>query len=432
MAKLFTFLAAALVPISLLAQSPIPAPPQKGAILILGATAHIGNGTTITSSAIAFNKGKLTMVADATNIRIDRTQFLKIFDATGKHVYPGFIATDSQLGLVEVDAVRATNDQAETGALNPNARSIIAYNTDSEVTPTVRSNGVLLAQVSPVGGTLSGSSSVVQLDAWNWEDATIKADEGQHLNWPALRSWGGWDTGNPEQKGNDRYTKDIEQMQAYFNEAKGYAQLEQPSTSNPRFEAMKPLFTGKQTLYIHANEAKAIRAAVEFAVGNQLKMVLVGGDDAWQETTLLKNNNIPVMLSRTQRLPAREDEDVDQPYKTAKTLYDAGILFTFSDEGAWKQRNLSFEAGQAIGFGLPYEAAVAAITLNTAKILQIDANYGSLETGKSATLFISEGDALDMRTNQVTAAFIDGREISLDNKQKELSRKYSEQYKRNK
>jgi hypothetical protein len=336
------------------------------------------------------------------------------------------------LGLVEVDAVRATNDQAETGALNPNARSIIAYNTDSEVTPTVRSNGVLLAQVSPVGGTLSGSSSVVQLDAWNWEDATIKADEGQHLNWPALRSWGGWDTGNPEQKGNDRYTKDIEQMQAYFNEAKGYAQLEQPSTSNPRFEAMKPLFTGKQTLYIHANEAKAIRAAVEFAVGNQLKMVLVGGDDAWQETTLLKNNNIPVMLSRTQRLPAREDEDVDQPYKTAKTLYDAGILFTFSDEGAWKQRNLSFEAGQAIGFGLPYEAAVAAITLNTAKILQIDANYGSLETGKSATLFISEGDALDMRTNQVTAAFIDGREISLDNKQKELSRKYSEQYKRNK
>jgi imidazolonepropionase-like amidohydrolase len=432
MAKLYTFLTAVLVPISLLAQSPIPAPPQKGAILILGATAHIGNGNTITSSAIAFNKGKLTMMADATNIRIDRTQFAKIFDATGKHVYPGFIATDSQLGLVEVDAVRATNDQAETGTLNPNARSIIAYNTDSEVTPTVRSNGILLAQVSPVGGTLSGSSSVVQLDAWNWEDATVKADEGQHLNWPALRAWGGWDNGNPEQKGNDRYTKEIEQIQAYFNEAKGYAQLEQPSISNPRFESMKPLFSGKQTLYIHANEAKAIRAAVEFAVVNQLKMVLVGGDDAWQETTLLKNNKIPVMLSRTQRLPAREDEDVDQPFKSAKTLYDAGIPFTFSDEGAWRQRNLSFEAGQAVGFGLPYEAAVAAITLNVAKILQIDTNYGSLEIGKSATLFISEGDALDMRTNQVTAAFIDGREISLDNKQKELSRKYSEQYKRNK
>ncbi len=412
------------------AQAPVPAPAQSGAILILNATAHVGNGTVINNSAVAFNKGKITMVADATTIRIDRTQFAKIYDASGKHVYPGFIAADSQLGLVEVEAVRATSDQAETGEMNPNARAIVAYNTDSEVTPTVRSNGVLLAQVSPVGGVVAGQSSVVQLDAWNWEDAAVRTDEGMHLNWPSLRSWGGWETGNPEQKGNERYQKDVDAIEQYFKEAKAYAALAQPAAKNPRFEAMKSLMKGEQTLYIHTNQAKTIRAAVEFGKAQGLKVAIVGGDDAWQEIQLLKDNNIHVVLGRTQRLPARDDEDVDQPYKTAKMLHDAGVSFSFTDEGGWKQRNLAFEAGQAVGAGLPYEAAVQAITLGTARLLGIDAQYGSLEVGKTATLFISEGDALDMRTNQVTAAFINGRSIDLDNKQKRLNRKYSEKYQR--
>jgi hypothetical protein len=166
------------------AQPPTPAPAQRGSVLILGATAHLGNGKALPNSAIAFEGDKLTLVADASTIRLDRTKFAKIFDATGKHVYPGFIATNSRLGLVEVEAVRATQDFAEIGAYNPNARSIIAYNTDSDIQPTVRSNGVLLAQVVPTGGVISGTSSVVQLDAWNWEDAAVRTDDGIHLNWP--------------------------------------------------------------------------------------------------------------------------------------------------------------------------------------------------------------------------------------------------------
>jgi imidazolonepropionase-like amidohydrolase len=412
------------------AQAPVPAPAQSGAVLILNATAHVGNGSVVNNSAIAFDKGKITMVADATTIRIDRTQFKQIYDASGKHVYPGFIAADSQLGLVEVEAVRATSDQAEIGDINPNARAIIAYNTDSEVTPTVRSNGVLMAQISPVGGTISGSSSVVQLDAWNWEDAAVRTDEGMHLNWPALRSWGGWETGNPEQKGNERYQKDVDAIEQFIKEAKAYAALAQPAAKNPRLEAMKKVVMAEQTLYIHTDAAKTIRAAVEFGKAHGLKVAIVGGSDAWQETRLLKENNIHVVLGRTQRLPSRDDEDVDQPFKTAKALQEAGVSFSFSDEGGWKQRNLAFEAGQAVGAGLPYEAAVQAITLATAKVLGIGDMYGSLEVGKSATLFISEGDALDMRTNNVTAAFINGRSIDLDNKQKRLYRKYSEKYQR--
>ncbi len=198
-------------PLVAAAQNPVPAPPQKGAILIVGAVAHLGNGQIIQNSAVAFEAGKLTLVADATTIRLDRSKYAKIFDASGKHLYPGFIASDTRLGLVEIEAVRATVDFAETSNYNPNARSIVAYNTDSQVLPTVRSNGVLTAQVSPAGGVISGSSSIVQLDAWNWEDAAYRSDDGIHLNWPGPRPAGSFrgaaETTPGEQDPGDQYDK---------------------------------------------------------------------------------------------------------------------------------------------------------------------------------------------------------------------------------
>lgn len=413
---------------TLFAQVPTPAPAQKEAILIMGATAHLGNGQVIENSAIGFENGKLTLVADATTIRIDRTKYGKIYDAAGKHVYPGFIAPNTRLGLVEIDAARPTQDFSETGALNPNVRSIIAYNTDSEVTPTVRSNGVLLAQVSPTGGTVSGTSSIVQLDAWNWEDASYRADDGIHLNWPALRSWSGWQTGSPEMRRNEQYDKDVLALRQFFDEARAYAQAPVVAAKNPRFEAMRGLWDKKQSLFVHTDNAKTIQEAVLFAESYGLHTVLVGASDAWLVADFLKAREVPVILGRTQRLPSREDEDVDQPFKTPALLHEKGVLFAFSMDGAWQQRNLAFQAGQAAGYGLPKEAALSALTLHTAKILQIDKTCGSLETGKDATLFISEGDALDMRTCKVTAAFIQGREINLDNKQKRLQRRFEEKY----
>ena len=427
MLKISSFCCAFLFVAALQAQiNPVPAGPQKAPILIMGATAHIGNGQVIANSAIAFENGKLTLVADATTIRMDRSKFSKIYDATGKHVYPGFIGMDTRLGLVEIDAVRSTVDFSEIGAYNPNARTIVAYNTDSDLLPTVRANGVLLAQVTPQGGVLSGTSSVVQLDAWNWEDAAYRTDEGQHLNWPAMRSWGGWESGNPEMKKNEQYDKDIAALNKFFQEAAAYAAGPAPAVANPRFESMRGLFTKAQTLYIHTDAARTIQEAVVFAQKFNLKMVLVGAADAWRVADLLKANNVAVILGRTQRLPARDDEDYDQPYKTAKILHDKGILFAFSDEGAWRQRNVPFQAGQAVGHGLPQEAAVQALCLNAATILGIQERAGSLEVGKDANLFISEGDALDMRGNIVTAAFIQGRELLLDDKHKQLFQRYSQ------
>lgn len=410
------------------AQNPSPAPAQTGAVLIIGATAHLGNGAVIANSAIGFEGGKLTLVADATTIRLDRSKFTTVYDASGKHVYPGFIATDTYLGLSEIEAARATNDYADIGQYNPNLRSVIAYNTDSDVIPTVRSNGVLLAQITPQGGSISGTSSVVQLDAWNWEDATYRVDEGIHMNWPELRSFGGFETGNPGMRKNEQYEKDVQALRRFFEEAKAYAQQLTPDVKNVRFEAMRGLFSQKSTLYIHTSQAKTMQEAVLFAESMGCRPVLVGASDAWMITDFLAQHKTPVILSKTQRLPAREDEDVDQPFKTPAILQDKGILFVLSNQGFWQQRNLPFQAGQAVGFGLNKEAAVSALTLNAAKVLGIDQTCGSLETGKDATLFISEGDALDMKGCQVTAAFIQGRSISLDNKHKQLYQRFDKKY----
>ncbi len=415
-----------LLPALFSAQTPIPAPPQDGAILILGATAHVGNGTVIANSAIAFEGGKLTLVADATTIRFDRSKFVRIYDAAGKHVYPGFIAPDATVGLVEIGAVRATQDAGDVGALNPQDRALIAYNADSEIPPTLRSNGVLMAQATPEGGLISGFSSVMQMDAWNWEDAALRADDGLHVNWPRWRS----QQFDPSQKKNEAYEKDVQTLRQFFDEARAYCQKTAPSPVNLKFEAMRGVFDKKQALYVHVDQAKPIQEAVLFAESYGLHPVLVGANDSWLVADLLHAHQVAVILGPTQRLPSRDDEDIDQPYKTAAALQQAGVLFSFAGDGFWRQRNLPFLAGQAVAFGLPYESAVSAVTLNTAKILGLGDTAGSLEPGKDATLFISEGDALDMRTCIVTAAFIQGRTIDLDNKQKELAKKFGEKYRR--
>ncbi len=424
--KILLFLITILFDINVFAQQ-TPAPSQNQPILITGATAHIGNGQTIENSAIAFENGKLTIVADARLIRIDGSKNYKIIDATGKHIYPGLIAPNTTLGLVEIGAVRATRDRSEVGQMNPNIRSIIAYNTDSRVTPTVRSNGVLLAQITPQSGRISGSSSIVELDAWNWEDALYSEDLGIHLNWPSMFrfSWGG--SAEVINK-NKNYEKQVQEITSFFEQAKAYTNKKEPQAINLKFEAMRGLFDKSKKLFIHTNLAKTMMESILFAKKYDVDIVIVGGRDSWRITEFLKENNVPIILRSTQRLPGAEDEDIDQPFKTPVQLYNAEVLFCFSHSGFDTQRNLPFQAGQAVGFGLKYEEAIKSLTLNTAKILGIDETVGSLEEGKDATLFISEGDVLDMRTCKVVQAFIRGKEIDLDNKQKALYRKFQEKY----
>ncbi|MBP6334909.1 MAG: amidohydrolase family protein [Bacteroidia bacterium] len=409
------------------AQNPAPGGKQQSTVLIMNAKAHLGNGKVIENAAIAFENGKLTLVADATTIRIDKRKYDKIVDATGKHVYPGFIACNTTLGLVEIELVRSTLDFREVGEMNSNVRSIIAYNTDSRIIPTVRSNGVLLAQIVPQGGIISGQSSVVNLDAWNWEDATYKMDVGVHVNWPRMyvnRS------NNPdaEEKARLRMKNELNELENFFNEASAYLRSASPAEKNLRFESMRSVFDGTGKLFVHCNFAKEIVSAVDFSKRFKLKMVLVGGNDAWRVSTLLKENSIPVIINGSHSLPPREDEDVDIAYKLPYLLKQAGVDFAMTVDGSWQVRNLMFQAGTTQAYGLTAEEALASITSSPAGILGIDSSVGTLEEGKDATLFISAGDALDMRSNQVISAYINGREVNLTNAQKELNTKYLQKY----
>lgn len=410
-----------------------PAPKQNKSILIIGAKAHLGNGEVIENSLISIIDGKIATIGDATLMKPAKHDI--IIEAAGKHVYPGFIAPNSTLGLVEIDAVRASDDESEIGEFNPHVRSIIAYNTESVVTETTRPNGVLLAQITPRGGRISGTSSIVQLDAWNWEDAIIKENDGIHLNWPRSYSRTGWWAEPGGIEANKNYESQIKTIQDYFDNAFAYLNTKNSKKDIP-FEAMKGIQNGEKKLYIHVNGEKEIIDAVLFKKKNNIKnIVIVGGYYAFKVATLLKENNVAVLLKRVHDLPLLEDEDVNLPYKNAKLLVDAGVLVGLENAGDMERmqtRNLPFYAGTCAAWGLSKEQALQLITENTAKILGIDNQYGTLESGKSATLFISEGDPLEMKTNVISFAFIDGRQISLQSHHTELYERYKGKFEQQK
>ena len=406
-----------------------PADKQTTTFSIEGATAHIGNGEIIENSLLTFSDGKITFVGSAT---VKTARLGTVINAKGKHVYPGFIASNTTLGLVEIDAVRATDDKDEIGLMNPHIRSLIAYNAESKVVESMRPNGVLIAQITPRGGALSGTSSVVQLDAWNWEDAAIKTDDGIHMNWPSSFTAGKWWLGeDPALKPNPKYTEKIGEIKDYFKNAKNYLASRKVKTHLP-YRATAGLFDGSKRFFIHVSGQKEITDAItiskKLGINN---LTIVNGEHAEKVADLLVKNKVSVILERPHRNPDNEDDSYDATYTIAKTLIDKGVLVSIGMEGQMERmntRNLPFYAGTFAAFGLDKEVALQLITLNAAKILGIDSFAGSLEVGKDATLFISEGDALEMRGNILTNAFIQGREISLETHQTELWKRYAKKY----
>lgn len=421
-------LAALLFSVPVMAQVPAPAAKQSKPMLLKGATLHIGNGQVIENAAVGFDKGKITYAGPQNGASMSGYE---VVDVTGQHIYPGLIQPNAALGLNEVESVRATIDWREVGDMNPNVRSVIAYNTDSDIIPTVRANGVLMTQLTPLGGTISGSSSIVQLDAWNWEDAVVKADEGMHLNWPnMLIETGNSRTDERLKRMAEHRDETMLELEKLFRDAAVYKAGKHES-ENLKLASMAGLFTGAQKLYIHANYGKEIIEAVNFAKKQGVKeVVVVGARDAVAVADFLKANNVSVIYSGVHALPSRAEEDVDLPYKTPYLLHKAGIPFALDyDLAIHGIRNLPFIAGTAAAYGLDKEQALAAVSLNTAKILGIEKQAGSVEVGKDATLVVSSGDLLDMRTNNVTHAFIQGRTIDLNDKQKYLYKKFEDKYK---
>ena len=412
-----------------IASPEVPGAPQQKPIALVGGTVHPVSGPDIEKATVLFVDGKITAIG----VDVELPEGTEKLDVTGKHVYPGLIDAYTDLGLIEIPSVRATVDKAETGTVNPNVRAQVAVNPDSELIPVVRSNGVLAVLTAPTGGLISGQSAVIALDGWTYEDMTVRAPVGMHVAWPRLRPLRGFRTQDdtPASAKRDEALKALDEIFAQaraYQASKAAATPDQPIDLDVRAEAMLPVLEGKLPLIVHADELEQIQGAVAFAERQKVKLIILGGYDAAACADLLKRHDVPVIIGGVQRLPERASDAYDEPFTLPARLRGAGIKFCISGaEQASNVRNLPYHAGMAAAYGLPREEALKAVTLYPAQILGVADRLGSLETGKDATLIVTDGDPLETPT-EVLSAYIAGRKVDLMDRHKRLWHKYQEKY----
>ncbi len=408
-----------------------PGARQSKPIALVHAHIHPVSQPSLEDATILFDGGKIIAVGKSVNLPPETT----IIDASGKHIYPGLFEAHSQMGLIEISAVRATDDQSETGAMNPNAKAQIAVNPESEIIPVTRSNGVLLALSAPVGGLVSGKSAVLQLDGWTYEDMTVKSEAALQIEWPSLAEPTRGDA-EERKKSRDAQQNALRDLNQLFGDAKAYVdtrKLNSPDQAyDSRLEAMIPVIDGRLPIMVHADDVAQIESAVGFAVDHNVRIILLGGYDAPLCADLLRKHKVAVIVSSVYRLPRRAHEPVDHAYTLPKRLLDAKIKFCISGSDrseTWNTRLLPYHAATAVAYGLPPDEGLRAITLYVAEILGVAEQVGSLEANKDATLIVTNGDPLET-TTQFEMAFIQGRAVDLSNKQTRLYEKYREKYRR--
>ncbi len=408
---------------------PDPAPPQTGTIALVGGTIHPVDAPDIPKGIVVFANGKITAIGASVTVPSDAQKI----DITGKHVYPSLIDANTIIGLTEIGAIRATNDAGEVGDINPNVRAEVAVNPESEIIPVTRNNGVLLALAAPNGGVICGTSALLQLDGWTWEDLTVKAPIAMHLSWPRMRAVTAWWSQEPEEKQLERRDQQLQVVRQAFDDARAYMMAKAAGAApDPdfRWEAMIPVLEGKLPVAIQADELQQIQAAAAFGESEKVKVIIVGGYDAPLCAELLKRDSIPVIIGGILRTPQRVDDPFDAAFTLPERLRQAGIPFCISGGGdASNVRNLPYHAAKAASYGLPLAEALKSITIYPARVLGVADRVGSLAVGKDATLFVADGDILDIPTH-VEQAFIQGRKIDLTDKQKVLWEKYKEKYHR--
>ncbi|MBL8516424.1 MAG: amidohydrolase family protein [Betaproteobacteria bacterium] len=420
------------------ASGEVPPPKQTRPLLIAGATLHTISGIAIPDGRMLIDKGRIAAIGTAASM--PDAAGVEVLNLKGKHVYPGLIAANTAMGLAEVSAVRATVDLTETGPLNPNVRALVAVNADSELIPVARANGVLAALSVPragAAGLIGGTSAVIQLDGWTWEDMAIEREAGLHVFLPSMRS--------PAAQNPQLSPQRIEDMQRTmqarlrtldeaFESAAAYAKALSAGESverDERWESMRPVFTGARKVFVHADDIAQLRHALGFAERFALKIVIVGGADAPLIAPLLKAKDVPVIIAGVHRLPLRRNDPPETPFFVAAKLHAAGVKVVIARTGgagdAARERSLPFEAGTAVAHGLPRADALRAITLSAAEVLGVADKLGSLDPGKLANFFVTDGDPLEIRTN-VERVFIQGRELPMTDKQTRLRDKYEERY----
>ncbi|MFO0856634.1 MAG: amidohydrolase family protein [Phycisphaerales bacterium] len=440
------------------------AAPQSVPVIISNATIHPISAEPFVGT-LYFSNGILRSVATEQKWKeIEATVLWEKqptrIDGNGKHVYPAFIAPYTQLGLTEIQSVRATQDLGEVGSITPEVKACTAFNPDSTLIPVTRRNGVLIAGIFPEGGLVPGQGCAARLDAWTIEDTTIAprdslASAGMVLRWPNVRPISAWWMDKSDEDQLKDIRQQLDDIKKLFDTAKNYALARKHDPSQAidlRWEQMVPIFfsqaaSGDETqaaatdadkpkaknptlpVFIHAQDADQIASAVSFCAELNIRCVIVGGRDAALVSELLKKNDVSVIVTGAQNMPRRDDSATDDGFTVPKRLYDAGVRFTIatSDDTA-HERNLPYVAATAVAHGLPVDAALRALTIDAATVLGIDDRYGSLEVGKSASLIVTQGDPLQV-TSDVIMAFLDGRQVDLSNKQTKLTEKYLDRYK---
>jgi len=408
----------------------VKAPPQSGDIMIVNAVIHPVSGPVIKMGWLHMAKGRIHALG-AGELEIDGA--IEVIDAKGQHVYPGFVASYTYLGLTEIGAVRASTDMTEAGEINPEVRAAVAVNPDSTLLPVTRSNGVLTFATFPRGGAIPGRACVMSTDGWTWEDMALLADAGLVVAWPNP------DPGpRPERRGRrrrpapERGMKRLKRIRETFEAARAYLAAKAADTTTPtdvRWEAMRPVLERKRPVFFLADDYAQITSAIDFAMQQKLRPIIVGGRGALLCADLLKKHGVPVIVRGIHTFPRRNDSFHDEIYSLPAKLEAAEIRWCLaSGERTSNERNLPYTAGRAVAFGLPRDAALRAITLSAAEILGVGKQLGSLETGKRATLFICNDDPLEI-TSQVVAAWVDGKRLDLSNKQTALAGKYREKLK---
>ena len=404
----------------------IPGPAQTRPVVLKNATIHPVSKDSIERGMLLFDDGVITEIGTTVTV----PKGARIIDLTGRHVWPGLIEAHSHTGLVEIPAVRATVDTAESGTLNPNVVAATSVNPDSEVIPVTRAGGVLIALTAPSGGLISGRASVLQLDGWTTEEMTLLKNAALMIRWPEIRP------GRDNEHDDPMEESVVDRLRELFEEARAYRKARQADASRQRFdirlESLGPVIDGDIPVMVTAHNESAIQMSVAFAVEQGLRLIILGGHDAVLCARLLKQHRIPVIVDSVHRVPRRRDEPVETCYTLPGRLQQSGIRFCISGsdrERTWNARNLPFHAGTAVAYGLPEADAIRAITLSAAEILGIDDRVGSLDPGKDATLIVTTGSPLET-TSDVTIAWIQGRAVDLNNRHKHLYSKYRTKYAR--
>jgi len=402
-------------------------------LLLSGATVHTVSGEVITNGQVLIRDGKIAAVGKSVT-----GDGAKEISLAGQQLYPGMIALNTDLGLAEIDAVRSTLDIREVGEYTPDVYSWLAVNPDSELLPVARANGVSHFEPVPTGSVLAGQSGLMALEGWTTEQMVAKKAVALHVYWPSLNL----DTTPKERSRDPKKWKSLEdqdderkeklrQLDDFFAEARAYAKAKDGAKALqivPAWEAMLPVVRGEIPVTIHADEIRQIRAAVAWAKTNDVKMILADALDAWRVADLLATNNVPVIFSRVFTQPSRETDGYAVNFSAPSILNKAGVKITFSGGGdpggnGSLVKNLPYMAAQAVAFGLPADEGLKAVTLYPAQIAGVAERLGSIEVGKDATLFVADGDILDIRSH-VKRMWIGGKEVSLENRHTRLYEKY--------